>query len=125
VILVVEDEPQVRAPISRTLRNLGYFVLEANKGEHALQVMQDHHSPVHLVISDVMMPEMDGTELVAMLRSWYPGMQVLFISGYSEQYLEAKGDTVHGSAFLAEPFSMEVLARRVRELLDAEWSAVH
>jgi DNA-binding response OmpR family regulator len=58
-----------------------------------------------------------------MLRCWYPAMRVLFISGYSEQYLEAKGDTVHGSAFLAKPFSMEVLARRVRELLDNEWSA--
>jgi CheY-like chemotaxis protein len=122
VLLVVEDEPSVRAPICRMLRNLGYFVLEADHGEHALQVMHEHHSPVHLVISDVMMPEMDGTELVAQLRSWYPAMRVLFISGYSAQYLEAKGDTVHGSAFLAKPFSLEVLARRVRELLDAEWS---
>lgn len=122
VVLVVEDEPSVRAPICRTLRNLGYFVLEADHGEHALKVMQDHHSPVHLVISDVMMPEMDGTQLVGLLRSWYPAMRVLFISGYSAQYLEAEGDTVHRSSFLAKPFSLEVLARRVRELLDAEWS---
>jgi hypothetical protein len=122
VVLVVEDEPQVRAPICRMLRNLGYFVLEADHGEHALQVMHEHHMPVHLVISDVMMPEMDGTQLVALLRSWYPSMRVLFISGYSAQYLEAKGDTVDGSAFLAKPFRLEVLSQRVRELLDAEWS---
>jgi CheY-like chemotaxis protein len=122
VLLVVEDEAAVRAPICRTLRNLGYFVLEADNGERALEVMQEHHAPVHLVISDVMMPEMDGTELVASLRSWYPSMRVLFISGYSAQYLEAKGDRVNGSAFLAKPFSLDVLSRRVRELLDAEWS---
>lgn len=122
VVLVVEDEAIVRAPICRMLRNLGYYVLEADHGEHALQVMHEHHSPVHLVISDVMMPEMDGTQLVALLRSWYPSMRVLFISGYSAQYLEAKGDTVDGSAFLAKPFSFEVLSQRVRELLDAEWS---
>jgi CheY-like chemotaxis protein len=123
VVLVVEDEPGVRAPICRTLRNLGYFVLEANSGEDALRVMQEHHSPVHLVISDVMMPEMDGTELVSLLRSWYPAMRVLFISGYSPQYLEAQSGTkVSGSHFLAKPFGLDVLARTVREILDAEWS---
>jgi len=123
VVLVVEDEPSVRAPIIRTLRNLGYFVLEADNGEHALRVMQEHHAPVHLVISDVMMPEMDGTELVTLLRGWYPRMRVLFISGYSPQYLEGQGGTkVHGSHFLAKPFGLDVLTRRVREILDSEWT---
>ena len=123
VVLVVEDEPSVRAPIIRTLRTLGYFVLEADNGEHALRVMHDHHSPIHLVISDVMMPEMGGTELVALLRGWYPRMKVLFISGYSPQYLEAQGGThVHGSNFLAKPFGLDVLTQRVREILDTEWS---
>jgi len=85
--------------------------------------MQDHHSPIHLVISDVMMPEMDGTELVGLLRGWYPRMRVLFISGYSPQYLEAQGGTkVQGSHFLAKPFGLDELTRRVREILDAEWS---
>lgn len=121
VLLVVEDEPAVRAPICRTLRRLGYLVLEANNGEHALRVMQEHHAPVHLVITDVMMPEMRGTELVDLLRDWYPQMRVLFISGYSSQYLEARGGRVDGGSFLAKPFSLEVLARRVRELLDVDW----
>ena len=126
VVLVVEDEPSVRAPIIRTLRNLGYFVLEADNGEHALRVMHDHHAPIHLVISDVMMPEMDGTELVALLRGWYPRMRVLFISGYSPQYLEAQGGTtVHGSHFLAKPFGLDELTHRVREILDAEWTEEH
>lgn len=122
VILVVEDEPLVRAPICRTLRALGYFVLEANNGEHALVVMQEHHAPVHLVITDVRMPEMDGAELVRLLRDWYPRMRVLFISGYSHQYVESRAGTVDGGAFLAKPFTMDALRARVRELLEPEWS---
>ena len=121
-ILVVEDEPSVRAPIIRTLRNHGYTVLEADNGEHALRVMHEHSSPIHLVISDVRMPKMDGTELVALLREWYPRMRVLFISGYSAQYIEAQGGTqVRGTHFLAKPFGLDALTRRVREILDAEW----
>jgi len=122
-VLVVEDEPIVRAPICRSLRTLGYFVLEANNGEDALSVMQDYHSPIHLVITDVVMPEMDGVELVSLLRDWYPKLRVLFISGYSPQHIEAQGGAVHGGAFLAKPFSLEVLGRKVREILDEERSA--
>jgi len=121
VVLVVEDEPSVRAPMCRMLREHGYHVLEAGNGEHALRVMQEHHAPIHLVITDVMMPEMDGAELVSLLRDWYPSMRVLFISGYSKQFLEARGDTVEGSAFMAKPFSLEAMGRRVRELLDEKW----
>jgi two-component system cell cycle sensor histidine kinase/response regulator CckA len=123
VVLVVEDEAIVRAPVCRTLRNLGYFVLEANNGEDALLVMQNYHAPIHLIITDVRMPEMNGPELVALLRDWYPRMKVLFISGYSNEYLEAQGGMVHGSAFLAKPFSMEELGTRVRQTLDTEWTA--
>ena len=121
VILVVEDEPSVRAPMCRMLREQGYLVLEAANGEHALRVMQEHHAPIHLVITDVMMPEMDGAELVTLLRDWYPGMRVLFISGYSKQFLEARGDTVEGSAFMAKPFALGDMARKVRDLLDDKW----
>jgi two-component system cell cycle sensor histidine kinase/response regulator CckA len=119
VVLVVEDEAIVRAPICRMLRTLGYFVLEANNGEDALLVMQEYHSPIHLVVTDVMMPEMDGPSLVAMLRDWYPRMKVLYISGYSNEYIEARGGQVNGSAFLPKPFSLQTLSGRVREILDA------
>ena len=119
VVLVVEDEPIVRAPICRMLRTLGYFVLEANNGEDALLVMQEYHSPVHLVVTDVMMPEMDGPALVATLRDWYPRMKVLYMSGYSNEYVEARGGEVNGAAFLAKPFSLGALGDRVREILDA------
>ena len=120
-VLVVEDEPIVRAPLCRMLRNLGYFVLEANNGEDALLIMQEYHSPIHLVITDVRMPEMDGPELVRLLRDWYPKMRVLFISGYSTEYLEAEHGMVRGTAFLAKPFSLDALAKRVREVLDDDW----
>ena len=125
VVLVVDDEPGVRTPILRKLESLGYMVLEAQNGEHALEVMHHYGAPVHLVISDVVMPEMGGAELVSMLRSWYPGMRMLFISGYSPQYLEAMSgeDRVGGVHFMAKPFGLDELARRVREILDSEWSA--
>lgn len=122
VVLVVDDEESVRAPITRMLRHLGYFVLEASNGEHALHVMQDYHSPVHLVISDVRMPEMEGTELVEMLRSWYPQIRVLLISGVASPGLTESAMT-DGGDFLAKPFTMNDLATKVRALLDAEHNA--
>lgn len=123
VVLVVEDEPSVRSPICRMLRHLGYYVLEATNGKKALEVMEQHHAPVHLVISDIMMPEMDGAELVGLLRDWYPRMGVLFISGVSPDVLDARRSaTVRNAAFLPKPFSMQVLATIVRGILDSEWT---
>lgn len=123
VVLVVEDEPNVRAPICRMLRHYGYFVLEANHGKEALQVMSDHHAPVHLVVTDIMMPEMDGAELVGLLRDWYPRMAVLFISGVSPEVLDAeRASTVRNAAFLAKPFELTELVRKAREVLDTEWT---
>ena len=125
VILVVEDEALVRAPICRKLRMLGYMVLEANNGEDAIKVLNDHHAPVHMVISDVMMPEMDGAELATLLRSWYPRLRMLFISGYSPQYFEAHGGRLmDGAHFMAKPFTPDELSRRVRQVLDSEWEGV-
>lgn len=121
VVLVVDDEESVRAPITRMLRHLGYFVLEASNGENALHVMQDYHSPIHLVVSDVRMPEMEGTELVEMLRSWFPQMRVLLISGVAG-HGAAEAGSIEGSDFLAKPFTLDELAGKVRKLLDTEWS---
>jgi two-component system cell cycle sensor histidine kinase/response regulator CckA len=118
VLLVVEDEPTVRAPICRTLRDLGYFVLEAKHGEDALAVLQEYHAPVHLVISDVMMPTMSGTELVGLLHEWYPNLKVLFVSGYSEEMVKAQGALTPETDYMPKPFTTGQLARRVRRLLD-------
>ena len=119
-ILVVDDEPMVRAPICRTLRRCGYDVLEAGDGEEALRVMQEHHEPIPLLISDDMMPELRGTELIAMLHSWYPRMRVLLISGYQAERVAEREELAASHSFLAKPFTMNALTERVRELLDSD-----
>lgn len=121
VVLVVDDEAAVRAPIARMLKHLGYFVLEASNGEDALHVISEYGGPVHLVISDVRMPEMEGTELVEMLRSWYPQIRVLLISGVASPGL-TESAMIDGSDFLAKPFTLDDLSIKVRALLDAGWS---
>ena len=117
VILVVDDEASVRAPIARMLKHLGYFVLEASNGEDALQVISEYGAPVHLVISDVRMPEMDGAELAEMLRSAFPDMRLLLISGVGAHAVEVS-QQIEGCRFLAKPFTLEELAVTVRSLLD-------
>lgn len=118
VVLVVDDEAAVRAPIARMLKHLGYFVLEGSNGEDALQVISDYGGPVHLVISDVRMPEMDGEELANMLRSAFPDMRLLLISGVGGHAVNVSHD-IEGCRFLAKPFTLDELAATVRSLLDS------
>lgn len=118
VVLVVDDEAAVRAPIARMLKHLGYFVLEGSNGEDALQVISDYGGPVHLVISDVRMPEMDGEELANMLRSAFPDMKLLLISGVGAHAVDVSRD-IEGCRFLAKPFTLDELAATVRSLLDS------
>ena len=118
VILVVDDEAGVRAPIARMLKHLGYFVLEASNGEDALQVISEYGAPVHLVISDVRMPEMDGAELAGMLRSAFADMRILLFSGVGGHAIDAS-QQIERCRFLAKPFTLEELAVTVRGLLDS------
>ena len=119
VVLVVEDEEAVRTLICRTLRQLGYFVLEAEHGEDALTVLQEYHGPAHAVVSDVVMPELGGAQLIEMLHDWYPELKVLFVSGYGEDAVASQGGLFPGARYLAKPFSAETLARSLRSVLDA------
>lgn len=119
VILVVEDEELVRTLISRTLRHLGYTVLEAKDGEDALIVLQEHHGPTHGVICDLVMPQLGGGKLIEMLHDWYPQLKVLFVSGYSESAVAEQGGFFPGAQYLGKPFSHETLARTLRRLLDS------
>ena len=117
-ILVVEDEAPVRHVIARGLRAHGYVVLEAQDGEDALVVAGDYNAPIHLVVSDVIMPHMNGRELFDRLRAWYPTIRFLFVSGYTRGAItgeELKGDATE---FLAKPFTIEQLTASARELLD-------
>jgi len=118
-ILVVEDEAPVRAPICRALRQLGYLILEAKHGEDALIVLHEHHAPIHLLITDLVMPEMSGSELVRLLRDWYPNLKVLVISGYSVDMNVADGASMPETSYLPKPFTTKLLVERVREMLDS------
>ena len=120
VIVVVDDEEEVRGVMVRLLESVGHTVLEATNGEHALQVMQDHHEPVDLVISDINMPEMDGFELVGFLRAAYPNLRALLVSGQGPEYLMDNRDRIpENTHFLAKPFNLAALRNRVQEILDS------
>ncbi|MDB4875982.1 MAG: sensor histidine kinase response regulator [Gemmatimonadetes bacterium] len=117
-VLLVEDERVLRDQLAESLRDLGYLVLEARNGYDALTVLERHGAPIHLVLSDVVMPEMNGATLVAQLREWYPNLRVLFITGYSEEAVASYGVVVSNTELLMKPFMVEELAARIRSVLD-------
>jgi PAS domain S-box-containing protein len=118
VILVCEDEEDVRRVASQGLRMGGYTVLEAVNGKHALDVAADYSGKIDLLLSDVVMPEMNGKDLAEAMAGSYPEMRVLFVSGYTDDVVDGKVTRSEGTDFLQKPFSPTVLLKRVRELLD-------
>jgi PAS domain S-box-containing protein len=118
-ILVVEDEEMVRTLACRSLRALGYTVLEVANGNQALRAIMERTQPIHLVVSDVVMPEMGGRELGQRLSLVVPGLPVLYMSGYTGEDVVRRGLLEAGSPFLQKPFSTEALGQKVREMLDA------
>jgi two-component system cell cycle sensor histidine kinase/response regulator CckA len=114
-ILLVEDEDMVRAVAERALSRQGYKVLTAANGEEALELL-DGHGVVDLLISDVVMPMMDGPTMVRHARERFPGMPVLFMSGYAEEQLRRSIDLDH-VAFLPKPFSVQQLAEAARSTI--------
>jgi CheY-like chemotaxis protein len=117
-ILLVEDERVLRDQIADSLRQLGYVVLEARNGYDALTALERHGAPVHLVLTDIVMPEMSGGALVAQLREWYPNLRVLFITGYSEEAVASYGVATSKPALMMKPFVITELAARIRAVLD-------
>ena len=118
-ILVVEDEEMVRSLSCRGLRSLGYTVLEATNGTQALRLIAESSPPIHLVVSDVVMPEMGGRELGQRLSLLEPTLPILYMSGYTGEDVVRRGLLEAGAPFLQKPFSTEALARKTREMLDA------
>jgi two-component system, cell cycle sensor histidine kinase and response regulator CckA len=117
-ILIVEDEPVVRRLTVRALMERGYHVLEAADGESALEVARQHHRDLQLLVTDVVMPGMNGKELADRLAGECPDLRVLYISGYAEHAVVRQGVLLEGIAFLSKPFDLSELARTVREILD-------
>jgi len=117
-ILLVEDEEDVRILIRDELRKLGYRIVEARNGVEACLVATPHIGKLKLLLTDIVMPGMSGTELARHLRVIKPELKLLFISGYTDDVGIGAGDPA--SAYLQKPFTPEALASSVRELLDAK-----
>jgi two-component system cell cycle sensor histidine kinase/response regulator CckA len=117
-VLLVEDENMVRAVAERALVRHGYTVLSAENGEEALEIL-GREEKIDLMISDVVMPTMDGPATVRAARKTHPALPILFISGYAEEQLRKSID-IPNVAFLAKPFSVQQLAETVREVLAAK-----
>jgi two-component system, cell cycle sensor histidine kinase and response regulator CckA len=115
VILLVEDEDPVRAVNARALTARGYTVLEAASGVEALQLIAESEKPVDLVVSDVVMPEMDGPTLLRQLRQRYPDLKVVFVSGYAEDAFRKNLPEGEAFNFLAKPFSLKQLVETVKQ----------
>jgi two-component system, cell cycle sensor histidine kinase and response regulator CckA len=118
-ILLVEDEPRVRKLIVDVLTARGYQVLEATRGADALRLCRSRPSLIDLAVVDVVMPEISGPDLIRQIAPLEPHMRVLYISGYTEEAMVHHGIEESGGAFLQKPFLPDVLARKVREVLDS------
>ena len=117
-VLVVEDEPGVRAVILRTLQEQGYTVLEARHGIEALQIGMQPSVNIHLLLTDVVMPQVNGREVAERLTLIHPEIRVLYISGYTDDAVVRHGILAEGAVFLQKPFTPDTLAHKVREVLD-------
>jgi len=120
--LLVEDEPEVRWLVRDMLQRLGYTVLEARHGIEAQVLGIQHQGPIHLLITDVVMPQMSGREIAERLTSEHPETKVLYMSGYTDDAVVRHGVLTADIAFLQKPFTPEALARKVREVLDGPTS---
>jgi two-component system cell cycle sensor histidine kinase/response regulator CckA len=117
-VLIVEDDAPLRDFAKKALRQYGYRVLAAESGEAALRMSKEYEGPIDLVVTDVVMPTMDGKETIERLQPYHPHMKVIYMSGYTDNAIVHLGVLESGLNFLEKPFSSEVLARKVREMLD-------
>jgi two-component system cell cycle sensor histidine kinase/response regulator CckA len=118
-ILLAEDAEVLRRLLREILVQNGYTVLLAGNGEEALRRSREHPGPIHLLVTDMVMPQMSGRELASRLVPQRPETKVLYMSGYTEEAIATHGVLDAGTAFLEKPFSPDSLARKVREILDA------
>jgi CheY-like chemotaxis protein len=117
-VLLVEDNEAVRHLASTILTRQGYTVLTAESGIDALKVLENHDGPIHLLLTDVIMPEMNGRDLFARLSPQYPDLKVLFMSGYTDNVIAHQGVMDPDVSFIQKPFSVQGLAAKVRAVID-------
>jgi DNA-binding NtrC family response regulator len=119
-ILVAEDEPAVRELVRQTLEQRGYTVLEARDGYEALRVFEERKSEIHLLLTDVIMPLMNGRELAKRLESIRPGMKIVYMSGYTDEVLAFHGFGQPEIEFIQKPFTPSELAEKVELALSVD-----
>ena len=118
-ILVVDDEEAVRRLASRMITWMGNQALEARHAREALATIEDHNGPIHLVVTDIKMPGMNGRELGRIIEQQWPGKPILYLSGFASEVFR-DGLLEPGAPFLAKPFTQDDLAARVRAMLEPE-----
>jgi two-component system cell cycle sensor histidine kinase/response regulator CckA len=116
-ILLVEDEEGLRSLNARGLRSRGYSVIEASNGIEAMEALEQRNGAVDLVVSDVVMPEMDGPTLLKTMRSRNPDLKIIFVSGYAEDAFEKSLPKNQQFAFLPKPFTLSQLVAAVKETM--------
>ncbi|MBI3895895.1 MAG: response regulator [Acidobacteria bacterium] len=119
-VLVVEDEGMLRELACEFLQSSGYAVLEAGNGPKAVEISRGYQGPIHLLMTDAVMPGMSGRELAQRLHDDRPDLKVLYVSGYTDDAVLRNGLLEPGTAFLQKPFTRDSLSRKVREVLDRE-----
>jgi CheY-like chemotaxis protein len=118
-VLLVEDDDDVRMPVRQMLESFGYEVLEAVTGEEAVEKFLQSRKKIGLLILDVILPGMNGVEVLGEIRKVEPGIRAIFTSGYSREHVNNKGILEAGGAFLSKPVAPQVLLKTVRETLDS------
>ena len=119
-ILLVEDEPAIRSLIRRMLEGAGYELLVARNGDEALTVAREYRDAIDLLLTDVVMPRMNGFELGELIGGAHPETNVLFVSGYSRDSTQVRnGLRTAGRAFLLKPFTQDALLCKIREVLQS------
>ena len=119
-VLLVEDEESVRELVRETLKTRGYTVIEASDGIAGMRVSEEYQGNIEILITDVVMPGMSGRELAKRVAAARPNIRVLYLSGYTEDAIIHEGALEPGTGFLQKPFTLQVLARKVREVLQGD-----
>ena len=119
-ILLVEDEPAILSMTAAMLNRLGYHVLAVSTPGEAMRVAEGHPSEIHMLMTDVVMPEMNGRDLAKNLLALNPHMRRLFMSGYTADVIAHHGVLDKGVNFIQKPFTMKILAEKIREIFDQE-----
>jgi CheY-like chemotaxis protein len=120
MILLVEDEPSIKNMGQKMLENLGYLVLSADGPEEGMRIAEEHKGQINLLLTDVVMPEMNGRDFADQLRSLYPEIRILFMSGYTADVIAERGVLEQGVNFIQKPFSKNDLGLAVRTVLDLD-----